>query len=256
MIFTFSATGNSRYAAEKIAIATGDSVISIGQALRDEQFDFDVTGEERIGFVMPTFAWTLPGAVALFIRRMHLTGYSGQYLYGVFTCGASSGGESAALRTLLGEKSIGYNGSFDLVMPDNFIIWSDVPSPTRLNAILEKADRKLEQIIDLVRAKRNGAIDTGMPKDISMPMSDISTSQNTSKFYATDACTACALCMELCPMRCIKPNEQGHPLWEGSCTMCLACLHRCPAEAIQYGRDTLGKKRYVNPKAGHAIGRT
>jgi flavodoxin len=87
MIFYFSATGNSQYAAERIAAATGDQVISIGQALREEQFDFDITGDAHLGFVIPTFAWTLPGAVALFIKNLNLTGYSGQYVYGVFTCG-------------------------------------------------------------------------------------------------------------------------------------------------------------------------
>jgi NAD-dependent dihydropyrimidine dehydrogenase PreA subunit len=89
-----------------------------------------------------------------------------------------------------------------------------------------------------------------------MQMSEIRTSKKTSKFYATDACTACALCMELCPMRCIEPDDRSRPVWEGTCTMCLACLHRCPAGAVQYGRDTLGKGRYLNPKAGPPIGKS
>ena len=49
MIFYFSATGNSQYAAEKIAEATGDRLISIGQALRDTHFDF-VEGIKRLSW--------------------------------------------------------------------------------------------------------------------------------------------------------------------------------------------------------------
>ncbi len=247
MIFYFSATGNSQYAAEKIAASTGDRLISIGQALRDEHFDFDITKDAYLGFVIPTFAWTLPGAVAKFIELLTLTGYANQYVYGVFTCGESSGSESAALNTILKANAIKLNNSFDLVMPDNFIVWSDVPSPARLDVILKNADKALDKIVESIITRKPGTIDAGIPKDLYMPIQEISTARKTSKFYADDKCTICGVCLELCPMRCIKANDTGHPVWEGPCTMCLSCLHRCPAQAIQYGKDTQKKGRYVNP---------
>ncbi|SHI19979.1 hypothetical protein SAMN02745823_03314 [Sporobacter termitidis DSM 10068] len=256
MIFYFSATGNSQYAAEKIAAATGDRLVSIGAALRDGRFDFDISQDGCLGFVVPTFAWTLPGAVAKFIEQLKLTGYAGQFVYGVFTCGESSGSESAALNALLNAKGITFSGSFDLVMPDNFIIWSDVPSPARLDSMLKNADRTLERIIAAVIAKKPGAVDTGTPKDLYMPMETISSAKKTSKLTADEKCTACGLCMSLCPMRCIQADENGRPLWEGTCTMCLACLHRCPAGAVQYGEDTQNKGRYVNPNAKPPAGNT
>jgi NAD-dependent dihydropyrimidine dehydrogenase PreA subunit/flavodoxin len=249
MILYFSATGNSQYAAEKLAAATGDRLISIGQALRDGHFDYDITKDDRLGFVVPTFAWTLPGAVALFIEKLNLTGYGSQYVYGVFTCGESTGGEGAALNALLKTKGVILNQTFDLVMPDNFIIWSDVPAPARLDSILKNADKALERIVETIKSKMQGKIDMSAPKDLYMPMAEISSSKKTSKFYADDKCISCGLCMELCPMRCIKPDDAGRPLWEGICTMCLACLHRCPAAAIQHGNDTQKKGRYVNPNA-------
>lgn len=247
MIFYFSATGNSQYAAEKIAETTGDRLISIGQALRDGHFDFDITQDEYLGFVIPTFAWTLPGAVAKFLEKLNVTGYANQYVYGVFTCGESAGSEAAALHTLLKAKAIQLNGAFDLVMPDNFIIWSDVPSPAVLDDMLLNADKKLEKIIASIKAKTPTPIDSGIPKDLYMLMEDISSARKTSKFYADGKCTACGLCMELCPMRCIKSDDKGHPMWEGACTMCLSCLHRCPVRAIEYGKETLKKGRYINP---------
>lgn len=249
MIFYFSATGNSQYTAEKIAAATGDRLINIGQALRDGHYGFDISKDTHLGFVLPTFAWTLPGAVALFLERLRLTGVAGQYIYGVFTCGESTGSEAAALYTILKSNGITLSNTFDLVMPDNFIIWSDVPSPARLDNILKNADRSLDRIIGAIKQKIPGKIDPASPKDLYMPMQEISTSKNTSKLYADEKCTACGLCMTLCPMRCIKPDENGRPLWEGTCTMCLACLHRCPAAAVQHGNDTRKKGRYVNPNA-------
>lgn len=247
MIFYFSATGNSQYAAEKIADSLGDRLISIGSALRDQNYIFDISGDTRLLFVVPTFAGTLPGPVALFIEKLQLTGYANQYVCGVFTCGGNSGNESSALGALLKAKGLPYNGSFDLIMPDNFIIWSEIPTGERLESILHNADESLTRIIDAIREKKSEAPSTETPKDLFMPMETISSSKNTSKFYAESTCIACGLCMELCPMRCIKADDRGRPQWEGECSMCLACLHRCPVNAIQYGSDTQGKKRYINP---------
>ncbi len=103
MIFYFTATGNSQYAAEKIAAATNDRLVSIGASLREGQYDFDLGGDERLGFVIPTFAWTVPGAVARFLEKLNLAGFTDQYVYGVFTCGESTGGEAGALGALLKE---------------------------------------------------------------------------------------------------------------------------------------------------------
>lgn len=246
MIFYFSATGNSLYAAQQLA-ATGETLVSIGTALREGQFCYDISGEERLGFVLPTFAWTLPGAVALFLDKLQLTGLSNPYVYGVFTCGESTGNEAQALGALLREKRITLSATYDLVMPDNFIIWSDVPSPVRLEGILAHADKTLQGIAEAVTAKKLCPPSAGTPKDLHMPLETISTEKGTSKFTADEGCTGCGLCETLCPMRCIRLDAKNRPLWEGTCTMCLACLHRCPAHAIQHGNDTQKKSRYVNP---------
>ncbi|NLO48825.1 MAG: hypothetical protein GX111_10975 [Clostridiales bacterium] len=247
MIFYFSATGNSQYTAEKLADQTNDKLVSIGVALRDGHFSFDLTGNTYLGFVIPTFAWTLPGAVAKFIEKLELVNAADLYVYGIFTCGESSGHTSAALSTMLGAKSIPFHGSFDLVMPDNFILWSDLPPEHELNSILSSADKALDAIILSVKARSPGYIDNNPPKELYMKTSLISTSGGSSNLHVTDACTACGTCYALCPMRCIQKDGSGRPVWEGECTMCLACLHRCPHEAIEHGKDTQGKIRYKNP---------
>ena len=42
MIFYFSATGNSKYVAEKIQGQTGEKIISIVDCLKNNNFDFEV----------------------------------------------------------------------------------------------------------------------------------------------------------------------------------------------------------------------
>lgn len=248
MVFYFSATGNSQYAADRISAALSDRTISIGAALRDGHFVYDISGDDFLVFVVPTFAWTLPGAVGKFIESMELKGFGNQSVYGVFTCGESSGGECAALAAMLKAKSIGFSGSFDIVMPDNFIIWSQLPPAHILEEIITTADSRLEEIIDAIRNRRPGKIDDSRPVNLYMPLNEISTSKGTSKLYYTEACTSCGLCRNICPMSCISGDNEGHPVWEGLCTMCLACLHNCPAGAIEHGSDTKGKERYINPK--------
>ena len=247
MIFFFTGTGNSKYAAEKLAMQTNDRITDIGAAWKSGSFDYDVASDERIGFVVPVYAGTLPGIVGLFIEKMSLQGYANQYTYGVFTCGENSGYETAALNAALAAKSIGFNGSFDLVMPDNFIVWSDIPPKPELDDILASADSALDGIIADVKAKTNGRIDTAAPQMPYFPNQAVSTAGGTSKLHADDKCTSCSLCEDMCPMSVIKIDENKKPVWEGSCTMCFACLHRCPAQAVQHGGDTAGKGRYINP---------
>jgi ferredoxin len=224
-----------------------DCVVDIGAAWKSGRFEYEISGDERLGFVVPVFAGTLPGIVGLFLERLALKGYARQYTYGVFTCGASSESESAALGAALAAKSIGYNGSYDLVMPDNFIVWSDIPPKARLDAILANADRTLDSIIAAVKARADGNIGASAPRMTYFPNQEVSTAGGTSKLHADGKCTSCGACRDICPMGVINLDDSGKPTWEGSCTMCLACLHRCPAQAIQHGGDTQNKSRYVNP---------
>ncbi len=247
MIFCFSATGNSQAAAEQIAAALGSKIISIGQALKDGHFDFDISGDDYLGFVVPTFAYTLPAPVAMFIEKLTLTGYAGQYTFGVFTCGEGTGDEGAALGLALKNKGIGYNGSFDVVMPDNFILWSNIPSPQVLEAKLDAARAVINGIIVKLKNKGNGKLTDKAPRMPFMPAEAISTAAGTSKLWVTDKCTGCGTCANVCPMSCVSLKGSA-PVWEGSCSMCLACLHNCPAGAIEYEKQTVGKKRYVNPR--------
>ena len=55
MIFYFSATGNSKYVADRVAEATNDYTISIVDCLKKQACDFDVTEENQVGIICPTY---------------------------------------------------------------------------------------------------------------------------------------------------------------------------------------------------------
>jgi ferredoxin/flavodoxin len=248
MILYFTATGNSLRAAEKIASATKDRLFDIGRAVRHGVFKVELAENEPLGFVFPVFAWTLPGVVELFIRKMEITGYTGQYTYGVFTCGESAGGTEAALAQSLSQRGIALHYAAEVVMPDNYIIWSHLPPPEQLEKILSAADGQIERIAAAVSARERKALSAKKPEMPCLPMEDVSTAAGRSKLRATEKCTACGLCRAICPTGCIRQSGDNRPRWEGQCTQCLACLHRCPQGAIEWEKDTVGKKRYVHPK--------
>ncbi|TFG01452.1 MAG: hypothetical protein EU539_14035 [Promethearchaeota archaeon] len=66
-------------------------------------------------------------------------------------------------------------------------------------------------------------------------------------FYADENCDSCGICKKVCPVNNIK-IVAGKPRWHNQCQQCLACLHFCPQEAIQYGKNTLGRRRYHHPE--------
>ena len=54
MILYFSGTGNSRFAAERIAAVTGDSTVSLNERIRCHD-ETAIENETRLIFVTPTY---------------------------------------------------------------------------------------------------------------------------------------------------------------------------------------------------------
>jgi Pyruvate/2-oxoacid:ferredoxin oxidoreductase delta subunit len=55
-----------------------------------------------------------------------------------------------------------------------------------------------------------------------------------SRLFRVDTrkCTACDICMKLCPAGNLHPGEGGRPVWGRDCLLCLTCEEKCPKEAI------------------------
>jgi flavodoxin/Fe-S-cluster-containing hydrogenase component 2 len=55
-----------------------------------------------------------------------------------------------------------------------------------------------------------------------------------SRLFKVDSarCTACGLCMDVCPTGNIVKDDRGHPLWGRDCLYCLSCEMACPEDAI------------------------
>lgn len=56
MIIYFSATGNSKYTAERIACGVNDTTVSMTSCMKNGQFKLHLGEGEALGIVSPTYA--------------------------------------------------------------------------------------------------------------------------------------------------------------------------------------------------------
>ena len=62
MILYFSATGNCKYVAARLAEADGQEGLSIADCMREKRFAFE---DETIGVISPTYDWGLPPSMKI-----------------------------------------------------------------------------------------------------------------------------------------------------------------------------------------------
>ena len=251
MIFYFTATGNSLYVARRLAASQSDRLVSIAAAIKDHRFSYEIGRDEKIGFVFPVYFYGIPTIVADFVAQLTITGQDDPFVFLVLTSGGKPPQTHRMFARQLQTRGYQLASSYFVAMPDIYILLYDLPDLPRQKSILNQAEKQVEQIIAEVEAEtrgqfcsdkfRGGAINTffGYPFYVK--------GRKTQKFYATDSCNGCGLCEEICPAEAIR-LEAGRPVWvKPQCVFCLACLHRCPAQAIQYGKATAKRRRYLNP---------
>ena len=69
MIFYFSGTGNTKWVAQQLAEATGETLYYIPDELRKGELCYTLQPGERLGFCFPTHGWQPPRIVREFISR-------------------------------------------------------------------------------------------------------------------------------------------------------------------------------------------
>lgn len=251
MIFYFSATGNSKYAAERIAASTNDRLISLRDAVRGRNYRYDVSRDERIGFVFPVYYQGLPSILRFFLEKLELTGCRDQYIYTVITCGQWTGGAADQLGSLLKKKDLTLSAEFAIPMVDNYIPALRIPDEEKIGEILDKADDVIDDAIHAIRARGIGDYNRchgPVPALQGIMYTTYTHGRSTRPFVVTDHCIGCGLCQEICPCGAILISG-GKPAWvKPKCVQCLGCLHRCPAQAIHWKKPGEDNGRYYNPR--------
>ncbi len=248
MIFYFSGTGNSLYVAQKLHESDKSELIDIAQALQEKRFQYEVKGAEKIGFVFPVYFYGLPSLVVDFVEQFTLKG-SQPFIYSVITCGGSIGNADKMLGNMLKEKGLLLNSSFSVKMPSNYTMMYEAPNPAKQENMLQAAQEEIAKIRQYLEVRKEGdfAFHGYLGLLSGLAYHTYGMMRKTGKFYATADCNNCGLCEKLCPSQVIHIQD-GKPEWiRKKCSHCAGCINRCPEQAIQYGKATIKRRRYVNP---------
>ncbi len=251
MIFYFSATGNSKHVADKIAEKTGEQLVSMADCVKKMQFDFKLKKGERIGFVYPIYYWSIPSVVEEFVKSLSIEKYGKHYAYSVATCGVATGGADIQLSKLLAKRGIGLNASFSLRMVDNYTLVFNVKKSDKNAAKNLKAEEDLKNIIFLINNKISGYHNhlRGIWPASKVTKVAYNLTRTTAPFKVSEDCIGCGICAKQCPTAAIS-MDYGKPVWVNKkCSLCLGCLHRCPVNAITYGPTTKRNGQYIYTEA-------
>ncbi len=245
MVIYFTGTGNSGYVAEAIADRLGDeAVCSNDHIKRNETGSF--SSERPWVFVFPVYLSTIAEIFADFIRKSEFKGSGKAYF--IATCAGSMGSAPNIAEKICAAKGLEFMGAAKIQMPQNYIALFKMTEPDECERRLSEAKKAVGTICSMisaeqpVEAKFAGAVEYRATMLVEKLYNGHFT--KTRKFYATDECIGCGLCVMVCPLNRITLSD-GKPKWQGSCVHCMACINRCPKQAIEYGKGSAGKKRYV-----------
>lgn len=244
MILYFSATGNSRYVAERLAQSLNDRAVSIESGQRS----FTLSDGELFGIVTPVYWWQLPSIMREYLESITVS--NAKYTFIVITYGTTTGCCTEDAARILKKKGIPLTSSFSVRMPDNFTPIFDLSDPVKVQTELLSAQAQTDELIFRIKAREEGYFaNPKTPYAVRLIMEPLSRHERkTSHFIVEDSCIGCGLCEKNCPACAIEMHE-GKPLWTKTrCALCLRCLHSCPKFAIQYSQG-LSKKhgQYLHP---------
>lgn len=284
MIFYFSGTGNTKWAASKLAAATREDLISIAPYMRADDSShnlaepFILKENERLGFVFPVHGWRVPKLVREFISKMKIQREPSDasaenkakaddclknrpFAYCVCTAGDSIGLTIENLNKMISQnpslQALGItevSSSYSLIMPESYIglPFMDVDPKEREIRKKENAAQELaivcEEIFDRkegISRLVKGPIPWFFTKVVGGFFENVLITDK--RFHVEkDRCVKCGICANVCPVGDIKGGHGEYPVWlhHKDCLTCFTCYHHCPHHAIEFGNQTQKKGQY------------
>ena len=124
MIFYFSGTGNTRWAAQQLAERTDEQLVFIPDVI-DSDCRFALQADERLGFVFPVHGWRPPKLIRNFIKKLTISQAeetdSTHYTYMLCTAGDSIGRTKEIFEQDLAGRGLTLHAAFSILMPESYV---------------------------------------------------------------------------------------------------------------------------------------
>ena len=274
MIFYFSGTGNSKWAAKALALETGDTLVSIPEVINSD-CSFTIEKDEHVGFIFPIHGWRVPNIVKEFLTKLTIktlgedTSHVKHYCFCLVTAGDSIGKAMERFQQQL--KSVTVNDALSLkavcslIMPESYVGLPGMDVDTKEKELEKKelASKQLKEFSNILEQRPhkdsnqiwgwNQLIRGPIPSFFSGPVGGF-----FERFLITDKpfhvdsrrCVKCGICTNVCPVSDIKGGLGFEPEWlhNGKCLTCFSCYHHCPHHAIEFGKRTQKKGQYFYNK--------
>ena len=274
MIFYFSGTGNSKWAAKTLALETGDTLVSIPEVINSD-CSFTIEKDEHVGFIFPIHGWRVPNIVKEFLTKLTIktlgedTSHVKHYCFCLVTAGDTIGKAMERFQQQL--KSVTVNDALSLkavcslIMPESYVGLPGMDVDTKEKELEKKelASKQLKEFSNILKQHPhkdsnqiwgwNQLIRGPLPSFFSGPVGGF-----FERFLITDKpfhvdnrrCVKCGICANVCPVSDIKGGLGFEPEWlhNGKCLTCFSCYHHCPHHAIEFGKRTQKKGQYFYNK--------
>ena len=262
MIFYFSGTGNTKWAACRLAEATGETLVCMSEH-RAGPVVCDLKPGERVGFCFPVHGWRPPQPVRRFVERLCLQAATGHYVYALCTAGDTIGETMRLFEADLRARGIGLDAVFSLLMPESYVglPFMDVDTAANEKRKQQEAAARLKAYTADIVARRSSRprLDVGRWPRVNSRLlgSFFVHCLITDGPFRVDSsrCVKCGICADVCPVGDVVGGLGHEPRWrhDGSCLTCFTCYHHCPHHAIEYGRRTRHKGQYFfgRPHTSH-----
>ena len=147
MIFYFSGTGNSRWAAKRIADSTGDHLVFIPDVI-DSPCEFTISENESAWLIFPVHGWRPPRLIRQFVGKLTIQS-SNPTIHALCTAGDSIGKTMEILEGDLKKRGIRLGKTYSLIMPESYVglPFMDVDTKEREQEKIKKAAEELERIV-------------------------------------------------------------------------------------------------------------
>lgn len=245
MILYFSGTGNSEYIAKKMAEDLSDDTLDLFTYIKNKKKG-NFHSEKPFVLVAPTYSWRVPRFLTKYLLESDFAGTKDIYV--ILNYGDSCGNAEKYIGANTKNLGLNFKGLYGIKMPENYLMLFNLDSDEHNRKLIDEANDKITKAAAIIKEGKNflevksgfaGKLESSLINKIFFKfiVSD-------KKFYYTDKCIKCGLCAKNCVLNNITYTD-GYPVWNGRCTHCASCIAKCPTGAIEYGKKTIGKERYL-----------